>query len=292
MSAYAVSDLSLIESPVQSLCPSRFQLNSQCFYREYNDGSEGGEGEGGEGQKEGEKEKEGEKGKEDEKEGEKGKGKEKEPEPGSAEARIQGALDAKKAAEERAEEAERKLKEKEEAEAQAEKKKLEEAGEHQKLREQAEEEAKKAKEDLATANEKVKTADKFASDSVETALKGIKDEAKRDAVKRQLEGKSPLEQLSAIGDLLALAGAEGNHLTPVGSGILPESGAADKTEISQKQERFVELREKSQKHNKGNGDPLTPAEKREMVTIAREIDEHKRKNPDTEGGHSEKLDVI
>lgn len=181
------------------------------------------------------------------------------------------ALKKAEEAEARATAAETKLKESETAAKLAADKKLEEDGEFKTLAENAAIEAKTAKEAKEASDTQLKEANEYAQGTIDAQLEAIEDEGKREIVKKQLEGKTAMQQLQSLPDLMKLAGLEQGATTKPkvgGNGvIINEDGTINDVEHNKEKERFAELREKSQKNMREGGPKLTPAERAELQKL-------------------------
>lgn len=186
--------------------------------------------------------------------GDDGKG-DKGPKPGSAEARVQGALDRAKKAEDALAERDRKDKE-------AEEKRLAEQGEFKTLAEQKAEEARLAKEELDKANGELKTAREEAESEVQAEIDKIKDPKKQETVKELLAGKNPFEQRRLLPKVLEMAGLSAPGR--VGAG-LPGDGTQGGTKIEEKEKEYRDLLTKSQKGE------MTPSERVKLGVLGREL---------------------
>lgn len=263
-------------------------LNSYCGFRMYmekkDDGNGGGNDDGNGGGDDGNGNGGGDGG---------GKGGKK---GGSAEDRVRGALDKATAAEQRAAAAEKKLQEREQADEQARQKKLQEDGEFQKLAQEAQDKLKALEGDHTSTKAQLQEANDHAQEIVDAQLEAIEDKEKREAVKSQLEGKTPLQQMKAMPNLLKLAGitAGAPAAKPkVGGGGTPEGEQnLDDVQLNKKTDRFKELLAKSQKTAQG-GEKLTQAERAELQRLGTELDAEKRKRTEAakkkEGGDDDQV---
>jgi len=263
----STSDLSLIDSRL-SLVSQVPELRSQCFYREYNfagggkgkgDGEEGKEGEDG-------KNKEGKEGGENgEGEGEDEEARKKKEEEGKkTEDRISDLVKKAKSESDRADTAEKRVKELEAENKKREEEELAKKGEHEELAKTREQERDTA----LAAKEKAEAAlgehDAAIKAQVESTLGSIEGEEKKKSAQTILSGLSALEQFKKLPEVLNLIG----HASSGGFGSSTPAGTKEtgSTEKEQKQNRFDELVTKE-----GKGETLTAKERKEKYDLMNEL---------------------
>jgi len=270
--AHANSDLSLIDSRL-SLVSQIPQLHSQCFYREYNfaggggkgkgDGGEGGEdGKGDDGKKEGEEGKEGGGG-DGGKDGSDAARK-KEEEGKKTEDRISDLVQKAKTESDRANTAEKRVKELETEQKKREEEELAKKGEHEELAKTREQERDAALADKEKAEAALGEHDAAIKAQVERTLESVEEDEKKKSAQTILDGLSPLEQFKKLPEVLNLIG----HSSSGGFGSSTPAGTKEtgSTEKEQKQNRFDELVTKE-----GKGESLTPKERKEKYDLMNEL---------------------
>jgi len=162
----------------------------------------------------------------------------------------------------RADEAEKKLKEKDEAEKKVAEEKLKEEGKLKELLEAKEGELSTISTERETLSVQVKAYEEAAQSQIASALEEIKDEEKKKSALTLLEGLSIVEQQKKLPGILNLIGqskAGFGNSTPPGKG-------GGSTDVDQKKARFKELTEKATK-----GEQLTGSERLEKQKLSVEL---------------------
>lgn len=155
-----------------------------------------------------------------------------------------------------------KLKEYEDAEKKRKEDEALQRGEHEKVIKEKDTELTTLKGEHEVNSKKLTAYEKAAKDHVAKALESIKDEKKKAAVLKLLDGREPLDQFSLLPEALELAGASGNG--SFGGGT-PEGTPPDKSEAERKKARLDELIDKEMK-----GTSLTPKERKEKYDLTNE----------------------
>lgn len=112
-----------------------------------------------------------------------------------------------------------------------------------------------------TLKEQLSGYEKAVKGHVKKSLEGIKDEKKRAAVEKLLEGRTPAAQMNLLPEAMELAGTTSTSF----GGPTPQGGDP-KTTKEQKEARFAELNLKMMK-----GEKLTPPEERDHQKLMLEL---------------------
>lgn len=265
--ANSTFDLSLIDSRL-SMVSQIPVISSLCLYREYNFAGGGkGKGDGEEGKEgEDEKNKEGKEGEGDGEGGEKDEEarKKKEEEGKKTEDRISDLVKKAKSESDRANAAEKRVKELEAEQKKREEEELAKKGEHEELAKTREQERDAAVAEKENAETSLGEHDAAIKEHVELTLGSIEEEEKKKSAQTILEGLSALDQFRKLSEVLNLIG----HSSSKGFGSSTPAGTKEtgSTEKEQKQNRFDELVTKE-----GKGETLTAKERKEKYDLMNEL---------------------